>query len=236
VLVPASLGLRGGTVRGKVIDPAGTVRTFLPLVPCVESRPLRLLEPGERVSSSATVTHGPQGALLPSPGLHRVVVEVRWDDGRVPRAVSGSTTLLVTGATSAGQERAAYGILSTPDTLLAIAATADVGTGVRAIEQAASDPTLGPHYAWLEAKRALRSGAPTDEPYRQALERLAEGDVVLSSAERRRAVEALDRVEERCAVHEESTRRGEVAGADVRSLRELAAAARRRLHEAGRPR
>jgi tryptophan synthase beta subunit len=167
-------------------------------------------------------------------------VEVRWDEGGAPRALSGSATLLVTAATSGGQERAAYGILSTPDTLLAIAATADVGNGFTAIEQAASDPTLGPHYAWLEAKRALRSGATTDEPSRRALERLAGGDVVVSSAERRRAVEALDRVEARYAVREEAIREEEVAGADdapdVGSLRKLVAAARRQMDEAGRPR
>ncbi len=240
VLVPASLGLRGGTVRGKVIDPAGTVRTFLPLVPCVESQPLRVLEPGERVSSSATVTHGPQGALLPSAGLHRVVVEVRWDEGGAPRALSGSATLLVTAPASAEQERAAYGILSTPDTLLAIAATADVGNGFAAIEQAASDPMLGPHYAWLDAKRTLRSGATTDEPYRRALERLVDGDVVVTSAERRRAVEALDRVETTWALHEEAIRHEEVTGTDdapdTGSLRKLAASARRQMDEGGRPR
>jgi hypothetical protein len=41
-------------------------------------------------------------------------------------------------------------------------------------------------------------------------------------------------------VHEESTRRGEAAGADdapdVGSLRKLAAAARRQMEQAGRPR
>ena len=238
VLVPASLSLRGGAVRGKVIDPAGTVRTFLPLVPCIDRQPLRLLEPGEQVSHSATVTHGPQGALFPSAGLHRVVVEVRWDDGGSSRGLTGSATLLVTAAASAEQERAAYGILSTPDTMLAIAATADVGGGFTAIEHAASDPTLGPHYAWLDAKRTLRSGATTGEPYRRALERLADGDVVVSSAERRRAVEVLDRVESRYALHEEAIRQEEVTGADdapdAGSLRKLAAAARRRMDEAER--
>jgi hypothetical protein len=214
------------------------VRTFLPLVPCTDRQPLHLLRPGERVSHSATVTHGPQGALFPSAGLHRVVVEVRWDDGGSPRSLSGSATLLVTAAASAEQERAAYGILSTPDAMLAIAATADVGGGFAAIEQAASDPTLGPHYAWLDAKRTLRRGATTDEPYRRALERLADGDVVVSSAERRRAVEVLDRVEARYALHEEGLRPEEGTGRDdapdVGSLRKLAAAARRRMDEADR--
>ena len=141
-------------------------------------------------------------------------------------------------AASAEHERAAYGILSTPDTMLAIAAAADVGGGFQAIERAASDPTLGPHYAWLEAKRTLRSGATTGEPYRRALERLADSDVIVSSAERSRAVEVLDRVESRYALHEEAIRQEEVPGADgapdAGSLRKLAAAARRRMNEAER--
>ena len=60
--------------------------------------------------------------------------------------------------------------------------------------------------------------------------------MVVSSAERRRAVEALDRVEARYAVREEAIREEEVAGPDVGTLRKLVAAARRQLDEAGRPR
>jgi hypothetical protein len=241
VLVPATLSLRGGAVRGKVIDPAGTVRSFLPLVACVDKQPLRLLEPEERVDHSATITHGPQGALFPGPGLHRIVVEVQWDDGGATRGLTGSATVLVAGATTAQQERAAYGILSTPDAMLAIAASADVGGGVEAIEQAASDPTLGPHYAWLEAKRTLRGPATTGEPYQRALERLAEGDVIMSSAERRRAVETLDDVEAQCTQREEAPRRNTVMAAadgapDDGSLRDLVETARRTVNKEGRQR
>ena len=234
VLVPATLSLRGGAVRGKVIDPAGTVRTFLPRVACLDKQPLRRLEPGERVAHSATITHGPLGALFPSPGLHRVVVEVQWDEGGAARGLTGSATVLVAGATTAEQERAAYGILSTPDTMLAIAASADIGGGVEAIEQAASDPTLGPHYAWLEAKRTLRGRATTGEPYRRALERLAEGDVVMSSAECRRALETLDDVEAQFAQRMRAPGRRTVVAADGStpddgSLRDLLQTARQRV-------
>jgi hypothetical protein len=238
VLVPASLGLRGGAVRGQVIDPAGTVRTFLPLVPCVDAQPLRLLRQGERVAHSATITHGPQGALFPSSGLYRIVVEVQWDDAGAARGLTGSATVLVSAATSPEQEHAAYGILANPDSMLAIAASADVGGGGEAIERAASDPTLGPHYAWLDAKRTLRGGGTTEESYRRALERLAEGDVVVSSAERRRVVETLDRVEAQCRLQEESPQQpGEALRAedasDAGSLRDLAETARRRIDDPG---
>ncbi|GAB3314673.1 hypothetical protein GCM10027451_29760 [Geodermatophilus aquaeductus] len=239
VLVPASLGLRGGAVRGQVIDPAGTVRTFLPLVPCVDKQPLRLLERGERVSHSATITHGPQGALFPGSGLYRIVIEVQWDDAGATRGLSGSATVLVSASTSPEQEQAAYEVMSNPDTMLAIAASADVGGAGEAIERAASDPTLGPHYAWLDAKRTLRGGGTTEEPYRRALERLADGDVVVSSAERRRVIETLDRVEAQSRVHEETLRQSEEGtraedAPDTGSLRELAQAARRRIDETGR--
>jgi hypothetical protein len=239
VLAPATLSLRGGTVRGKVIDPAGTVRTFLPLVPCVDEQPLRLLEPGEQVSHSATITHGPQGALFPSAGLHRIVVEVQWDDGGSPRGLTGSATVLVTAAASAEHERAAYGILSTPDTMLAIAAAADVGGGFQAIERAASDPTLGPHYAWLDAKRTLQGHrTAAEEPRRHALERLAGGDVVVSSAERRRVVEALDHVQAQSPQPACAGERADVGAAlggvvDEASVWSLAEAARRRLDQDG---
>jgi hypothetical protein len=241
VLVPATLSLRGGAVRGKVIDPAGTVRAFLPLVACVENQPLRRLEPDQRVAHSATITHGPQGALFPGPGLHRIVVELRWDDGGATRGLTGSATVLVAAATTPEQERAAYGILSNPDTMLAIAASADVGGGVEAIEQAAADGTLGPHYAWLAAKRTLRARATTGEPYRRALERLAEDDVVMNSAECRRALETLDEVEARFAQGGKAVRRhlatAPADGApDTASLRDLVESARRRVQQEERRR
>ncbi|WP_138733369.1 hypothetical protein [Modestobacter excelsi] len=244
VRVPATLSLRGGAVRGKVLDPAGTVRTFLPLVACVDKQPLRLLEPDGRVAHSATITHGPQGALFPGPGLYRIIVEVQWDDGGATRGLTGSASVLVAGATTAGQERAAFGILSTPDAMLAIAASADIGHGVEVIEQAASDPTLGPHYAWLAAKRTLRGRATTGEPYRRALERLAEGDVIMSCAESRRAVETLDDVQAQITKREQAPRRhtltaapdggpdgGPDDGPEDGTLRELVTTARQRVTE-----
>jgi hypothetical protein len=195
VLAPATLSLRGGTVRGKVIDPAGTVRTFLPLVPCVDEQPLRLLEPGEQVSHSRPSPTGPRRAVPQrraaphrrggpvgrrrlTPWPHRLGHGPR-DGGGVGRARAGGVRDPVD-----------------PDTMLAIAAAADVGGGFQAIERAASDPTLGPHYAWLDAKRTLQGHrTAAEEPRRHALERLAGGDVVVSSAERRRVVEALDHVQ-----------------------------------------
>src|SRR4030095_16574854 len=88
----ASLSLRGGQVRGKVVDPAGTVRAFLPLVQCVESQTLALPPLGQNVAHSATVLRGPQGALFPSAGLYRIVVELRWNDRDGTRGLIADAT------------------------------------------------------------------------------------------------------------------------------------------------
>ena len=199
VLAPTNLSLRGGTVRGKVIDPAGTVRTFLPLVRCVESQPVALLPPGGVISHSATLIRGPQGALFPGAGLYSVVVEVQWDEGNLRRGMTAAASLLVTAAETHQQAQVAFDILSTPDTLLTIAASSSASAGVDPIERAVSDPTLGPHYAWLDAKRLLRSARPAAS--NEVLDKLAQWDHVMSSAERRKASEMLanDTIESRTA-------------------------------------
>jgi hypothetical protein len=192
-LAPLNLSLRGGTVRGKVIDPAGTVRSFLPLVQCLDSQPVAPLAPGGEVSHSATVIRGPQGALFPTSGLYRILVEVQWEAGGIRRGLTGAADLLVTAPTTSEHAQAAYEILSTPDTLLTIAASSSAAAGVQAIDRAANDPTLAPHYAWLDAKRVCRTGDPASSL--AALQRLSAVAPVMSSAERRKAATVLDRVE-----------------------------------------
>jgi hypothetical protein len=179
-------------VRGKVIDPAGTVRAFLPLVQCIESQPVALVSPDGVVSHSATIIRGPQGALFPNAGLYRIVVEVQWDEGSVTRGLTGAADMLVVGASTREQAEVAYEILSTPDTIMTIAASTSDDSGVKAIDRAIKDPTLGPHYAWLDAKRRCRTNNAAESL--DALQRLSRAKPVMSSAERLRAVEMLDRV------------------------------------------
>ena len=185
VLAPENVTMRGGNVRGSVIDPSGTVRTFQPLVQCVESQPLVTLAPGEGVSFSATLLRGPQGALFPAPGLYRIVLEVRWDDVGGRFGLLGAADLMVIVPQTLAEGRAALDILASPDALVAVAASAPAGGGQAAIRQAVADPVLGPHYVWLDAKQACTSRDP--DAARRALELLDSSEIVLSAAERNKA-------------------------------------------------
>jgi hypothetical protein len=185
IRAPQNLSMRGGSIRGSVIDPSGTVRTFLPLVQCIESQLLAPLDPGAVVSNSATLLRGPQGALFPATGLYRIVVEVRWDDIGGRYGLLGSADLVVHAAAELATTETAFDILANPDTLVALAATAPANTGAAAIKQATSDTILGPHYAWLDAKRACRSSDP--KLAREALATLESSGAVMSSAERKKA-------------------------------------------------
>lgn len=192
VRAPQNLSLRGGSARGTIIDPSGTVRTFQPLVQCIESQPLVALEPGAEVANSATLLRGPQGALFPASGLYKIIVELRWDDRGARYGLLGSTDLLVQGAEDINTAQAVYDVLSNPDTLVAVAADSTAGRGASAIKQAAADPVLGPHYAWLDAKRACRSNDP--QLTHEALTALRSAPPVLSGAERKKAGAWLDRL------------------------------------------
>jgi hypothetical protein len=194
VLAPQTLSMRSGCVRGKVVDPSGTVRTFQPLVQCVESQPLAMLGPGQSVSHSATLVRGPQGALFPAGGLYRIVIEVQWDDISGRYGLRGSADLIVTLSGDMTQGRAEYGILANADTLAAIAASSPIGTGATAIRQASRNPILGPHYAWLEAKGACTSSDP--EKTRAALLSLDASNVILSTAEWKKADQWLKQLSE----------------------------------------
>lgn len=194
VMAPASLSLRGASIRGKVIDPAGTVRSFLPLVQCVERQPLARLDPGQSITHSATIIRGPQGALFPSAGLYRIVVEAQWNEGNVSRGLMADTELLVAPSETPHQAEAAYRILTSPATLQAIALSLESEQADGAISAAIADPVLGPHFAWLDAKRFLRS--KQIEACKMGLERLRSGpEPVMTTAERTRATEVLNTLE-----------------------------------------
>lgn len=196
VLTPASLSLRGGSVRGKVVDPAGTVRSFLPLVQCVETQSLAPLDPGKSITHSATIVRGPQGALFPGAGLYRVVVEVRWHEGNVCRGLVADSGLLVAAAETPGHAQVAYDVLTNPETLTAIALSVDSAGSDRVITTARADSVLGPHYAWLDAKRFLRSNDVA--LCRKGLEHLGPlPNAVMTTSERERAAQTLTVLETR---------------------------------------
>lgn len=190
---PRSLNMKAGFVRGKVIDPSGTVRTFLPVVRCLEEHDLAMLEPGQSVGNSLTLLRGPQGALFPLPGAYRVMVEVDYDIGGMTIGLTGATSVMVTGTESESHAEAALKILSTPDAVLALAIGGDHLTeGLEAIQSGLTSDVLRPHYALIEAKRLATSfrGRKADI---DAASDLLSGDAVASPAEIRKMAKLTER-------------------------------------------
>jgi len=180
---PRSLSIKTGFVKGKVIDPAGTVRTFMPIVRCLEEHDLAMLAPQQSIENSLTLLRGPQGALFPLPGSYRVMVEVDYDLGGVVMGLTGETNIMVTGAQSKSHADAALKILTTPDSLLVLAIGGDHLTeGREAIQEGLDDEVLRPHYAVIEARRlATRFGKRKANP--KAAAGIMEEKVVASPAE-----------------------------------------------------
>jgi hypothetical protein len=151
---PANLSLKSDFVRGSVVDPSGSERTFSPLVLCVEDHPMQTLEPGKGLSQSLTLLRGKQGALFPTPGVHRIVVEVHWEVNGLDCQVVGEANVMVTSAVDEDHAQAALKVLSTPDALLTLVLGGDHLTdGVEAIQAGLKTPVLQPHFAFVEAKR-----------------------------------------------------------------------------------
>lgn len=183
VEVPSRISLGSGFVRGDVTDPSGIVRTFSPLVLCVDQAPLKLLHTGESLADSLTLLRGAQGPLFPVAGPYTIRVEVHWDIGGVEVAVNGTTNVMVTAAEDAAHAEAALKVLSTPDTLLTLVLGGDhVREGIDAIQAALKNPILRPHYAHVEAKRVgTRFGKR--KPDIKAAGDLLDAAAVLSPAE-----------------------------------------------------
>jgi hypothetical protein len=187
-LAPESLSFKTNMVRGKVVDPSGTIRTFAPLVLGAEEHPLRLLDPKKSIRNSLTLLRGGQGALFPMPGLYTIQVEVRWSASpELEAVVRGQTNILVTGVESPSHAKAALKILSTPDTLLTLILGGDhLKEGIDAISVALNDPTLQPHYAFTEAKR-LGQTFGHRKANLEAVAKLIKVETVMSPAEIKKA-------------------------------------------------
>lgn len=181
--VPEKLSLKTDFVRGWVTDPSGTVRSFSPVVRCIEDQPMRELDAGEQVSDALTLLRGFDGALFPMPGLHRVTVEVRWDAEMLEAVVTGETTVLVTAATDEGHAAAAHRVLATPDAHLVLVLGGDhLEEGVDAVKVALDNPVLRPHFAYTEAKRLAQRFYDRGPKLKEAAA-LIDDDTVMSGAE-----------------------------------------------------
>lgn len=191
VLAPASLSMKSGMVKGKVVDPSGIVREFAPIVLCIEDTPMATLSPQERISDSLTLLRGPQGALFAQPGAHRIIVEVHWDTIGLEASVTGHTDVMVTSAVDTAHAEAALKVLSTPDALLTLVLGGDhLPEGIQAIETALDNATLKPHFAYIQAKRVGRRFGKRKANLREAA-RLIDQSTVMSPAEIARAAEMV---------------------------------------------
>jgi hypothetical protein len=190
--VPASLALKDGNVRGRIVQPSGAVRTFRSLLRCIEEHRLVSLDDGEARRDSLTLLRGPEGALFPASGAYRVEVDVEWEVGDVPVRVTGAADVLVTGAQDEQHAAHALQLLSTPDALLTLALGGDHLTdGIAAVQSALADPVLRPHFAWIESKRVAQPfmDRPADLDRAAAL---IDEETVMSSAEVRKASRIAD--------------------------------------------
>ncbi|MBV9931982.1 MAG: hypothetical protein JO013_13705 [Alphaproteobacteria bacterium] len=173
--VPERLSLKTDFVRGWVTDSSGSVKSFSPVIRCIEDKPMRDLAPGEELTADFTLLRGGEGALFPAGGLYEVTVEVSWEVGEAEAAVRGAATVLVTGAQSGSHAAAAHTVLATPDAHLVLVLGGDhLDEGMAAIRKALGDEVLRPYYAVIEAKRlaGLPEGKSGDE--RQEIEKLVD--------------------------------------------------------------
>jgi hypothetical protein len=188
--MPASLGQLSGNVRGLVVGPSGTRRSFGPLV--IDEDPGQDLGPGQRVDGSLTLGHGRAGALFPVPGRYRVVVEVDWTIRDMPVFVRGEAGLVVAAPVDADQAAAASVVLTTPETTLALVLGGDhLEDGLAAIAGALRSAVLRPHFAFGAARRlATRFG--TRAPDLAAAAELIDDTTVMSAAEFAEARQIVD--------------------------------------------
>jgi hypothetical protein len=190
--VPASLSMKAGAVRGRVVDPSGVVRTFWPLVRCIEAEEIRELEPGKNVTDSVTILRGAEGALFPASGAYRVFVDLEWSLGEATIRLSGDAPVMITPPVDENHAAAALRVLTSPDALLTLVIGGDhLEDGIEAIRSALDNDVLAPHYAYIEAKR-VGNRFGRREPDIDAVAQLLAEDTVMSGRERIKAVDLLE--------------------------------------------
>lgn len=165
ITIPARIDLKSSALRGVVKDANGTARGFRSIIGCVDEEPLTELKPKESAVKSLTLLRGGDGALFPITGVSEISVTLRWalpsDEVKpLPEVVlQGSTTVFVTGAYTAAHAKAAHTVLTTPDAHLVLALGGTYLTGgFEAVEAAAGDGDLGPHWSVVKAKALAKEG------------------------------------------------------------------------------
>jgi hypothetical protein len=192
VPVPPNLGLKDGFAFGRVVNPSGGVREFVPLVVCLDDVELDERADGEAVEGAMTLLRGPQGALFPAPGLHTVEVNVRWNVDGVDVEASGSASVMITAPVDEEHASAARAVLDEPDLLLTLAIGGDhLVDGLAALDTAMDNSELAPHYAIIKAKQVGRRFGARRADAAAAAAVIDEG-TVMSGYELLGAAELLD--------------------------------------------
>lgn len=166
VTIPGRIDLKSSCVHGVVKDASGTARSFRSIIGCVDEEPLTQLAPKDSVMKSLTLLRGGDGALFPMSGVSEISVTLRWDlpsageAGAQPSAiVIGSTTVFITGASSASHAEAAHKVLTCPDAHLVLAlGSTHLTTGFEAVEAAVANDVLCKHWNVVKAKALAKAG------------------------------------------------------------------------------
>ncbi|HSF49985.1 MAG TPA: hypothetical protein VLA74_04415 [Nitrososphaeraceae archaeon] len=153
-IIPNELSLKKGNISGKVIDPSGTERTYLSIILCLDEEETSAIGKGESRDGSITLLRGVQGALFPLAGVYKIVVEASWEINGLKQRSIGATNVMVTPPVDDEHAKAAYKIMSNPDSLLVLVIGGDhLKEGIDAIQSGLENPILRPHYEVIEAKR-----------------------------------------------------------------------------------
>lgn len=187
MLAPREVGLNSACMTGFVQNPSGKVRSFRPLVNCADSVHTAVLEANASITGSMTLLRGAEGALFPSSGVSEILVKASWDvgDNSAQAMVTGRTNVFITNANEPQHAAAAHKILTTPDAHVVLVLGGDhLKEGIEAIQQAVEDPTLGPHYAAVEAKRLAQPFRDRDADCGPAERLLEKTDAVQTEREK----------------------------------------------------
>jgi hypothetical protein len=191
VPVPGRLSLKSGQVTGKVVDPTGTARGYSTIIRYLDETDMEMLGPNESRGDSLTLLRGPDGALFPSPGIHRVIVTLTWDADGCPVRISGEAAVMVTPPVNEDHAKAAFKVLTTPDALLTLAIGGDhLADGVEAVKVAIHNPVLSPHFAYIEAKRLAQRFGKRKANLKAAAELITD-ETVMSPAEIKKAAKLV---------------------------------------------
>jgi hypothetical protein len=191
VPAPPKLNMKSGRVAGRVVDPGGVARSFRPLFVCLEDERFVPLGHGESVTHALTLLRGADGALFPSVGLYRIIVEVSWEAEGLHRSLSSESSVFVMPPVDEKQALTAKMLLTTPDAHLTLVLGGDhLPDGVQVIKAAIENPVLRPHYAYVEARRLMERFMQRKPDLRKAAT-LIQVDTVMSPAEIQRTAETV---------------------------------------------